>query len=1105
MRYVLGLDIGITSVGWAVYNLDRTRIEALGVRAFNAAEIPNTKESLAKPRRDARSVRRRLRRRRGRLNRAKELFEKFGLVSNADVLFPDEPHSYNPDHDPWKLRADGLDRLLTGEQFARALYHIAKHRGFKSNRKHGAPEDQEAKKMLEGLQGIRRMLEESGCRTIGELFYKHFTERKRNREGDYSHTIERALLEDEVSKLFEAQHRLGSKFASQDFKSEFLQEAFNWQKPFASGDDIFKKVGLCTFEGINGERRAPRASYTAERFDLLQKINNIEIACNGERRRLNPEERLTILEMAYQFNKVTYEQIRKQLNLPEEARFAGVSIQYRKFQEGKWVEDLSCEKSTFRQLAAYHGLRKAFEPEGLWNTVKDNPDLMDDLAFALTFYKTDEDIRAYLSERGVSPEIIDVALKAPTFTSVTNLSIKAMRKMMPYLEQGMKYHDAATAAGYFHYNPKGETERTGKLPVIDRENITSPVVFRALTQARKVVNHIIDRYGPPTYVNIELARDIGKSRKARDELTKQMEKNRRIREEYETRFKEDLSKEPQGDDLDKYRLYHEQNGQCPYSQKPIELDRLLEPGYVEIDHILPYSRSLDNRFSNKVLVFAQENHNKGNRTPYEYFGSTERWPAFEAWVKANIRDRDKLDNLLTKNFATREKEFMERNLTDTRWAAKFFAEFIRQNLEFAELSEPSLKGSPSNSFSSQEEVSIFSSSPERARGKSDQRYRVRCFAGGITSVARGLWGLGRARREKEEAADDLHHALDAAVIAVLTPGRVKLITEYCKAKETGKLTRMVDPDTGEVYEVLKGKPFEFPPPWKHFRKELLARLSDDPAGQIAALNLPSYAEDPPDLSPIIVSRMQIRKASGALHAETIRSIREVEGKRVSVVRRKLTDLSKADLDKLCDPQTNKALYAEIRRRMEAHNFNAKKAFAEPLYKPSRPGKKAPVVRSVKVCESQPSGIEVRKGIADNNNMVRCDVFTKDGKYYLVPVYTCHIARGVLPNRAIVAHKSESEWLEMDDSYEFLFSLYPYDLVRVKTKTGEFIGYYRIVDRSTGAIGLSEPQKNASDLKRFGTRTLQLMEKYQVGVLGEIRLVKRERRVGVANCSDLKSG
>lgn len=1068
MKYVLGLDIGSTSVGWAVINLERHRIEALGVRAFNAAEDPKTKAPLAEPRRLARSARRRLRRRAGRLRRIKELFVKFGLIKPHEMQSAFESAKDKPD--PWQLRAKALDELLPPEEFARALYHIAKHRGFKSNRKVTIKDtkEKETSKMLAAIADLRERLR--GYRTVGEMFVNDeaFKERKRNREQDYTHTVDRSMLEDEISKLFEAQRQLGSKFADPQFEQQYL-ELFNWQLPFASGEAIIKKIGPCTFEGENGEKRAPKNSWTAERFILLQKINNIEIVHNSIQRPLTEEERQKIIDAAYSQKKLTYANIRKKIGMPEEARFRGVPLRYIKRKGGQLVEDLSCENSAFISMLGYHSLREALEPAGLWDQVKDDPDTLDVLAYALTVYKTEQDIRNYLTEQGVPQPIVDVLSQenAPSFSGVIHISIKAARNIIPHLERGLKYHEACEAAGYSHYDPAGTSEPKGKLPVIDRESITNPVAHRALCQARKVVNHIVDRYGPPTYVNIELARDIGKSAEERKRIEAQIEENTKARQEEREQFKELFGAEPTGDMITKWKLYRQQNGQCAYTGKTFDLNRLSEPGYAEIDHILPYSRSFDNRLSNRVLVFAEENRNKGDRTPFEYFGADEeRWRRFEEWVMANIKDSEKRKNLLMKDFADRQEEWTQRSLSDTRYVARFFAETVKRYLRF---SDPEVK------------------------------QPVRCLSGGVTALARNLWGVAKIREN-----DDLHHALDAAIIAALTPARIKMITEYSKARETGRLTEIIDQETGEVYEILRGKPFEFPPPWKHFRKELQARLSDDPQPQIAALNLPSYADNPPEIRPVIVSRMQIRKATGPLHKETIKSSREVDGKQVGVVRKKLTDLTKNDLDNLFDPRSNEPLYAEIKSRMEKHDFDAKKAFAEQLYKPSKPGKKAPIVRSVKVYENQPSGIPIRGGIADNDTIVRCDVFTKDSKYYLVPVYAFDIARGDLPNRAIVSGKPEDEWIQIDDSYEFRFSLYPYDLVKVVTKSGkEFTGYYRTLDRATGSLSLTEPNRNSEKPSRFGARTLRLMEKYQVGVLGDISLVRREKRVGVANSGNLQ--
>ena len=79
-HYVLGLDLGIASVGWAAIEIDKeteTSIGLLdcGVRTFERAEVPKTGDSLAKARREARSTRRLIRRRSHRLLRLKRLLK----------------------------------------------------------------------------------------------------------------------------------------------------------------------------------------------------------------------------------------------------------------------------------------------------------------------------------------------------------------------------------------------------------------------------------------------------------------------------------------------------------------------------------------------------------------------------------------------------------------------------------------------------------------------------------------------------------------------------------------------------------------------------------------------------------------------------------------------------------------------------------------------------------------------------------------------------------------------------------------------------------------------------------------------------------------------
>jgi len=1040
MKYSLGLDIGITSVGWAVLNLDKKRVEALGVRGFNAAEDPKTWASLALPRRLARSARRRLRRRAGRLRRARDLFIKYELIQAQEIKSAFETVLGQPS--PWELRAEGLDRLLTGQEFARALFHIIKRRGFKSNRK--AAKSSEDGKMIAGIEANRERMREKGFRTAGEMYWSDpfFDLRKRNTTDSYINTVDRGLLEEEIKTLFKRQRELGSVFTKHEFENAIL-EVFSWQKPYVSGDDIIRMVGTCTFEP--NELRAPRYSYHAERFLLLQKINSTTYSTNGDKERFTPEQRKVIEGLAYKNVRVTYAQIRKALDLPEEARFAGLTYLRRPEKKAELVESLECENTVFFELKGYHSIQNACSVDGMWDRVKQNPELMDNLATALTFYKTDEDIEEWLTERGVEKEIIN-AVSGCEFTKTANLSLVAIKKILPHLEEGLHYSEACAKAGYNHTGLSGEKKKD-KLPSIPVDMIRNPVVLRALSQARKVVNAVINRYGSPYAIHIEFARDMGKSADKRKEEERRQRENLKEREELEEQFRETFDgREPNGTDMLKWRLYREQRGCCAYSLQPIDLNRLCEPGYVEVDHILPYSRSFDNSRANKVLVLISENRNKLNRTPYEYFGHNEkRWSEYEGWVRTTIRDPRKRGNLLRESFEERQEvEWKDRNLNDTRYVAREFAGFIRANLLFAD---------------------------------PDNKLPLVCINGQVVAQARWLWGLYKDRDE-----NDLHHAQDAAVIAALLPYQIKMITEYSKVVETRR--NHIDPETGEIIEWKENERPRLPEPWKGFRKEGVEKLGS-----------------------ILVSRMPQRKVSGAIHADTIRSAKHISTDRVSVVKKPLNSLSENDLKNLFDTEHNKLLYSAIRQRMAEFDNKAQKAFAEPLFKPLRDGSPGPMVRSVKVCQAQYTGVNVRGGIADNGDMVRTDVFRKQNKkgkweYYLIPVYTVDMISGKLPDKAIAAHKPYNEWPVIDNEYEFLFTLYPYDLIRVETKDGGGLYYYRSSHRANGSLIVCNVNK-ADTTFGIGSRTAISIEKLEMGVLGDYFPVHKEIRRGLENGSHLE--
>lgn len=192
------------------------------------------------------------------------------------------------------------------------------------------------------------------------------------------------------------------------------------------------------------------------------------------------------------------------------------------------------------------------------------------------------------------------------------------------------------------------------------------------------------------------------------------------------------------------------------------------------------------------------------------------------------------------------------------------------------------------------------------------------------------------------------------------------------------------------------------------------------------------------VQPLFVLRMPTRKMTGKGHMETVKSAKRLD-EGLSVLKVPLTQLKLSDLERMVNREREDALYQSLKAHLEQFGNDPAKAFAEPFHK-----KGGTVVKAVRVEQTQKSGVLVRdgNGVADNTSMVRVDVFTKAGKYFLVPIYKWQVAKRILPNKAVTAGVDEIDWLEMDSSYQFIFTMYANDLVKVKLKKRSILGLLR---------------------------------------------------------------
>ncbi|MBQ2712725.1 MAG: type II CRISPR RNA-guided endonuclease Cas9 [Clostridia bacterium] len=1076
MRYAIGLDIGVTSVGYAIMELSEQdtpqRIERLGVRIFDAAEQPKTGDSLAAPRRDARGQRRRLRRRKHRLERIYGLIVSSGMLDKEELVHLFEGRL----EDIYALRVRAIDEKLTETELARVMIHIAQRRGFKSNRR--SANGKEDGLLLSFVSKNALLMKEKGYRTVGELFFRdeNFAECKRNKRENYANTVAREAVAEEIKAIFAAQRGFGMPFATEEIEERYLSIVLS-QRSFAdgpasgpySGNQVDKMIGDSAFgEG----KRCAKATYTFQIFNLWQHINHMRIQSAGGERALTDAERRIVFDYAHQTADLDFAKLRKVLKLGDGERFKGVS-----YADGKTLA--ACEKNRkLNDLKVYHELRR--EVKKYSDTAFDTltPDQLDEIGEAISKNLSEESITARLKDSGLSDAVLEGVLAMPNVEKYGHLSLAVLKSIIPFLEAGETYDKACALAGYDFQGEREDPKRYLPALPVDNNEITSPVVRRAVSQTIKVINAIIRSMGEesPVYVNIELARELSRSFEDRNEMKKAMEDNAYRNERAVAQLKELGLASPKGFDIVKFKLWQEQDGFCPYSGKHIDIARMLtEPGYVDVDHIVPYSISFDDSMVNKVLVLSEENRQKGNQLPLQYLTGKRR-DDFIIWVRnARIKGIKKRNLLLERVDA---EGWKQRSLQDTQFISRFMYNYIRENLMFA----------PSNV------------------GKKRKVYAVN---GAITAYVRKQWGI-----KKDRDAGDLHHAADAAVVACVTQAMENQLSDFNYYHETKDIQGWVDKHTGEI--------MEFPRPWRYFSKELQIRLMDDEAQMRAKLldfNFPTYSDvDISTVHAVFVSRKANHKATGAAHKETVRAERTVEGQKRIVSK---VELSKLKLDKegeiegYYDKDSDRLLYEALKARLVAFGNDGKKAFAEPMYKPRSDGSQGPLVKKVKICEKASLTVSVHQGtaVADNDSMVRCDVFYVEGDgYYFVPVYVADTVKAELPNLACV--KGGKPWKEMKEE-NFCFSLYPKDLIRVKSKRGVPLSrvskkgflpdskevdceqgvflYYTGLDIARAAIeGITHD--NTYKCRTIG-KTVQKIEKYERDVLGNRRLIEGEKRKG----------
>ena len=791
MRYRLGLDLGTTSIGWCMIRLDANEkpiaVIRMGVRIFPDGRNPKDGSSLAVTRRLARHMRRR---------RDRLLKRKARMLAALTELgfFPKDEHARKAlaDLDPYALRKKGLYETLTGREFARALFHINQRRGFLSNRKTDS-KDSESGALKRAISRLREVMAEEKCQTLGEWLANRHEQGesvrarlrgKTAKDKAYDFYADRAMVEHEFDTLWAKQAIFNPNLFTEKSRSE-LKDILLHQRPL-----LPVKPGRCTL--LPDEERAPQALPDVQKFRIYQELNNLRVVNElmmGEK--LTIEQRNKIAALLEQGD-ASFIKIRKTLKLPSSNTFN--------------LQDVKREKLKGNITSIILSKEQHFGDR--WHTF--SPDTQNDIVEMLLNEPSETELVGWLVKNtGVDEACAELIANVSLPEGYGSLSRAALKRILPELVGDVVvFADAVARAGFDSHSSLSHAQTTGELmeqlpyygdplqrhvafgtgnstdvPEKRFGKIANPTVHIGLNQVRAVVNGLITRYGHPSEVIVEVTRDLKIGKKLRDEIQKEQKKN----QDRNTILINEacaalelnpsiLDKSKRRELSQKMQLWYElnptdiANRRCPYTGEQISLSKLLSDE-IEIEHILPFSRTLDDSLNNKTLSTRKANRDKGNRTPFEAFGREPEYNYEDILSRASLMPKAKGKRFAPDGYEQwlkDDKDFLSRALNDTAYLSRIAKEYL----------------------------SLIC--PEN---------KVRAIPGRMTALIRGKFGLNQmlSGNELKNREDHRHHALDAAVIAVTDQG---LLQKFSRASATARergLKQLVD---------------EMPTPWATYRDQV---------------------------------------------------------------------------------------------------------------------------------------------------------------------------------------------------------------------------------------------------------------------------------------------
>jgi CRISPR-associated endonuclease Csn1 len=696
---------------------------------------------------------------------------------------------------PFALRAKGLDQALLPAEFGRALFHINQRRGFKSNRKTDK-KDNDSGALKTAINKVRATIEAEGCRTVGEWLNKRdvagLTVRARYHQDKiikddgkskidkyYDLYIDRAMIEHEFDVLWAKQAELNPALFTETARAD-LKDVLLHQRPLKP-----VKPGRCTF--MPDEERAPLALPSTQRFRMYQEVNNLRILRDGLKEEpLTLKQRDDLIAALEEHNKRTFTQIKKLLGVGGAVKFN--------------FEDPKREEIKGNTTSAVLGKEEHFGQA--W--FKFDETKQDAIVLQLVKEENEAKLVRWLqNETGIDEKRAEAIANTGLPEGYGSLCALALGRILPELRRDVVTYDKAVQAAGFDHHSHISSSATGEIllelpyygeplqrhvgfgsndPKDSDEKrygkIANPTVHIGLNQVRLVVNTLLKRYGHPSEVIVELARDLKQSKDQRDEenkrQTENQKRNKRLREDV-ARVLGSSEERVKRADIEKMILWKElsfdpADRHCPYSGVQISATMLLSDE-VEIEHILPFSQTLDDSLNNKTVALRQANRVKGNRTPWNAFGAQPTAGFDYAGILARAEKMPKAKRYRFaedgyQRWLKDDAGFLPRALNDTRHMSKVAFEYLK-------LVCPN----------------------------------TRVIPGRMTAMLRAKFGLNDVLglNGEKNRNDHRHHAVDACVIAVTDQGLLQRFARASASAREQQLNRLVE---------------NMPLPWESYREHV---------------------------------------------------------------------------------------------------------------------------------------------------------------------------------------------------------------------------------------------------------------------------------------------